>query len=190
MSNESWNAIGFEAKLPYSFKLGLEQNLRFVDQSPRFKQTFTELSLSYTLIDGLVIMIPLRYAVFDDKTKQRLSFAGSYKYDLKPIRFKYRLKFQRIYEDGIFTDDVARNKLSIRYRLNKRIRPFISGETFLFKNLNKYQFDEYRFSFGIKVDFLEKRSINIFYIRKVEDINKSNPDQINVFGLAYDYTIN
>ena len=57
---ESWNSIGFETKLPYSIKLELEQGLRLKDQLSSFKQTFTELSISYKIIDGMIIFIPIR----------------------------------------------------------------------------------------------------------------------------------
>ena len=188
-SNESWNGINIEVKLPYSMKLGIEQNLRFVDQSPKFKQTFTEISLSYKLFKDVLIILPFRYAIFDDKTKQRLSFASSYKYSINPFSMKYRLKFQRVFEDGNFSNDMIRNKLWIRYKFNKRFRPFIAGEILQIEKSNKYQLDEYRFSLGFKIDFFKNRSINIFYTLKKEDINKLIPDQINVFGLGYNYTI-
>ena len=187
--NELWNAISFEKKLPYSLKFGLEQNLRFIDQSPRFKQTFTEVYLSYQIINDLVIMMPLRYAIFNDKTKQRVSFAGSYKYDLKPISLKYRLKYQRVFEDETFSDDAIRSKISLRYRLNKRIRPFIAGETFFNEKLNKYKLNEYRLSLGVKVDLSKNKSINIFCIRKIEDLDKSTPENTNVFGFGYNLEI-
>ena len=43
------------------------------------------------------------------------------------------------------------------------------------------------FSFGFAVDLPRKNSIKIFYIYKKEDITKSSPDEINVFGLAYSF---
>jgi len=50
---------------------------------------------------------------------------------------------------------------------------------------NNDQFDEYRVSFGFSLDLPGKNSIKIFYIFKKEDIAKSNPDEINVFGMSY-----
>ena len=44
---ELWNSIGIKTKLPNSLELELEQSLRFRDQMSSFKQTFTELSVSY-----------------------------------------------------------------------------------------------------------------------------------------------
>ena len=187
--NESWTSIGFETKLPYSLNLEFEQGLRLKEQLSTFKQTFSEALLSYKVFDGLRIFIPFRYAIFEDKIKQRLSFGGSYKYNLKPVSLKHRTKFQRIYENGELPDDLIRNKFSIKYRLNKKIEPYVSGELFHLYNTENDQLDQYRVSLGVAVDLPGKKSIKIFYIYKKEDIIKSNPDVINVFGLGYNFKL-
>ena len=81
--------------------------------------------------------------------------------------------------------DLIRNKFTIKYKRGKIINPYISGELFHLFNTNNNPLDEYRASFGIEIDLPRKNSINIFYIFKKEDITKSSPDEINVFGLSY-----
>ena len=184
--NESWTSIGFEKKLPYKLKLEFEQELRFKDQISTFKQTFSDISLSYKVFDGLRIQIPYRYIVYKDKIKQRLSFSGSYKYSFKPVDLKYRTKFQRTYEDKESTDDMIRNKFSVQYKLGKKVEPYISGELFHPYNGEPKQLDEYRISFGLTVDIMKKNSIKIFYIFKKEDLAYC-PLEVNVFGLAYSF---
>jgi len=184
--NESWTSIGFEKKLPYKLKLEFEQELRFKDQISTFKQTFSDISLSYKVFDGLRIQIPYRYIVYKDKIKQRLSFSGSYKYSFKPVDLKYRTKFQRTHEDKESTDDLIRNKFSVEYKLGKKVEPYISGELFHPYNGEPKQLDEYRISFGLTVDIMKKNSIKIFYIFKKEDLAYC-PLEVNVFGLAYSF---
>ena len=184
---ESWNSIGFEKKIPYSLKLELEQELRLKNQFSSFKQTFTEVSISYMIFDGIKIFIPIRYTIFQDKIKKRISFGGSYKYNFKPLSFRYRMKFQRMYEDNEFSNDLFRNKISFEYKINKKIKPYISSEIFHLYKLNQYQYDEYRVSFGINLNLPRKKELKIFYVFKLEGITKSNPDQINAFGVAYKF---
>ena len=184
--NESWTSIGFEKKLPYKLKLEFEQELRLKDQISTFKQTFSDISLSYKVFDGLRIQIPYRYIVYKDKIKQRLSFSGSYRYSFKPVDLKYRTKFQRTYEDKESTDDLIRNKFSVEYKLGKKVEPYISGELFHPYNGEPKQLDEYRISFGLTVDIMKKNSIKIFYIFKKEDLAYC-PLEVNVFGLAYSF---
>ena len=183
--NESWTSIGFERNLPYSLELEFEQELRLNNQLSTFKQTFSEVSISYEVFDGLKIQIPYRYAVFENKIKQRLSFGGSYKYSFKPVSLKYRTKFQRTNEDGELPEELIRNKFTIEYKLDKNIEPYVSSELFHSYSEGPVQFDEYRISFGLTVDIMERSSIKIFYIFKKEDLTKSNPGEIGVFGLAY-----
>ena len=186
---QAWSSIGFEKNLPYSLSLEFEQEFRLKDQLTTFSQTFSEVSLSYKVIDGLNIGIPYRYTVFDDKTKQRLSLGVSYKYSIKPISLKYRAKLQRSYEKDKIPEQLIRNKFILQYKLSKKIEPFLSGELFHQSNTNNNQLDEYRVSFGLAVDLPRKSSIKIFYIFKNEDLTKTNPEKINVFSLSYRFKI-
>ena len=190
--NQSWTKISFEKKIPYSLKLELAQGLRLKDYVSTFNQAFFELSLSYKDSNGLRMNIPYRYTIFEDKIKHRLSFGASYQYSYKPVSLKYRLKYYRLYEngeplgeDGVTLGDLIRSKFTIKYKTGKKTNPYISGELFHLLNTNNNPFDEYRASFGIEIDLPRKNSIIFFYIFKKEDITKSSPDEINVFGLSY-----
>ena len=185
--NESWTSIGFERKLPYSLKLEFEQELRLDDQLSTFKQTFSELSLSYKVFDGFSLQVPYRYSTYENKIKQRLSIGGSYKYSFKPLSLKYRTRLQRTFEEGENPEDLIRNKFTIEYKLDKNIEPYVSSELFHSYSEDPVQFDEYRISFGLRFDIMERSSIKIFYIFKKEDLTKSDPDEIGVFGLAYSF---
>jgi len=187
--NQSWTSVGFEKKLPYSFKLQFEQELRLDNQLSTFKQTFSEFSLSYSVFKGFKIELPFRYMTYKDKTKQRVSFSGSYKYSFKPVSLKHRTKYQRTYEKGEIPDELIRNKLSINYRLNKKIEPYVSGEFIQLLNAQNYPLDETRFSFGLTYELPKKNSIKIFFTLKNEDKTKKNPDEIGVFGLSYNFSL-
>jgi hypothetical protein len=182
--NQSWTSVGFEKKLPYSFKLKFEQELRLEDQASTFKQTFSEFSLSYTVFKGFKIEIPFRYMFYKDKTKQRVSFSGSYKYSFKPVSLKHRTKYQRTYEkQGEIPEELIRNKFSIMYRLNKKIEPYVSGEFIQLIDAHNYPLDETRFSFGFTYELPRKNSMKIFYTLKNED------KTIGIFGLSYNFSL-
>ena len=190
--NQSWTKISFEKKLPNSLKLELAQGLRLKNQLSTFNLAFFEVSLSYKNSNGLKINIPYRYTIFEDKIKHRLSLGASYQYSFKPVSLKYRIKFYRLQEngeslgeDGAPLGDLIRNKFIIKYKSDGDINPYISGELFHLYNTGNNPFDEYRASIGIEIDLPRKNSINIFYLFKKEDITKSSPDEINVFGLSY-----
>ncbi len=185
--NESWTSVSFEKKLPYSLKLEFEQELRLLDQLSTFKQTFSELSLSYKVFDGLILQVPYRYSTYkeQDKVKQRLSIGGSYKYSFKPMSLKYHARIQRTFEKNETPEDLIRNKCTIEYKLNKSIKPYVSGELSHSYDEDPVQLEEYRISFGLTVDIMEKSSIKIFYIFKKEDLTESDTNVTNIFGLSY-----
>jgi hypothetical protein len=80
---------------------------------------------------------------------------------------------------------LIRNKFTFKYKTGKNINPYISGELFHLFNTDNNSLDEYRASFGIEINLPRKNSINFFYIFKKEDLTKSSPDEINVFGVGY-----
>ena len=183
--SEFWTSVSFEKKLPHSLRLEFKQELKLDDQLSNFKQTFSELSLSYKVFDGFSFQIPYRYSTYENKIKQRLSIGGSYKYSFKPLSLKYRTRIQRTYEKNETPEDLIRNKCTIEYKLNKSIKPYVSGELSHSYDEDPVQLEEYRLSFGLTVDINKKNSIKIFYVFKKEDLTKPDPDEIGVFGLAY-----
>ena len=187
--NRTWTSIGVEKKLPHSFTLEFEQELRMKDQLSTITQTISEISLSHEIIEGVNINIPYRYTIFDDKYKQRLSLGVSYKYNTKPIRLKYRIKFQRNFEKEKTLENLIRNKIIIQYKISKKIQPFCYGELFHKLNKTNNMLDEYRISSGLIVDLPRKNSIKIFYIFKKEELTKSQGDEINIFAFNYTFKI-
>ena len=181
---ESRNTISYGFKLPYSIKLDCEQSLRLTGQELAFKQTFTELSLSKQIINDLKLFIPIRYAIFDDKVKNRISLGGIYKITMKPMKFKYKTRFQRTHEKSKSPDDLFRNKLYAHFKLSKKFEPFLSCEIFHPANSNNNELNEYRFSLGTNLDFPRKKSLKLFYQYKIEDLDKKNPDEHHIIGLS------
>jgi len=186
---QAWTSIGFEKDFPHSLSLEFEQELRLKDQFSTINQTFSEVTLSYRVFNGLNISIPYRYAVFEDKIKQKKSLSISYKYGIKPISIKYRTKLQRIYEKGENVEELVRNKITIQYKLSKKMEPFFSGEIFHQFNTDDDKFNEYRVSFGMIIDLPKKKSIKLFYIYKKEDLYKIKPDKIIVFGFNFRFNL-
>ena len=158
---ESRNTISYGFKLPYSLKLDCEQSLRLSGKELSFKQTFTELTVSYEIIDDLSVIIPIRHAIFNDKVKNRISLGGIYKIRMKPFKVKFKTRFQRAHEKNEDLDELYRNKLYVHYKLSKKLEPFFSYEVFHPANSNDNSLNEYRFSFGTDFDLPGKRSIKL-----------------------------
>ncbi|MEL1225520.1 MAG: DUF2490 domain-containing protein [Candidatus Neomarinimicrobiota bacterium] len=182
---ESRNTISYGFKLPYSLKLDCEQSLRLSGKELSFKQTFTELTVSYEIIDDLSVIIPIRHAIFNDKVKNRIGLGGIYKIGMKPFKIKFKTRFQRTHEKNEDLDELYRNKLYVHYKLSKKLEPFFSYEVFHPANSNDNSLNEYRLSFGIDFDLPRKRSIRLYYQFKIEDLNKKSPEDVHIMGLTF-----
>ena len=182
---ESRNTISYGFKLPYTIKLDCKQSLRLSGKEQSFKQTFTELTFKYEIIDDLSVIIPIRYAIFDDKVKNRITFGGVYKTGIKPIKIRFKTRFQSTHEKDKDPDELYRNKIYARYRLNKKFEPFFTYEVFHPANSNDNSLNEYRFSLGTDFDLPRKRSLKLYYQFKVEDLNKKSPDKAHILGLTF-----
>ena len=181
---ESRNTISYGFKLPYSIKLDCEQSLRLSGKEQSFKQTFTELTFKYEIIDDLSVIIPIRYAIFDDKVKSRITFGGVYKIGMKPIKIRFKTRYQSTHEKDKDSDEMYRNKIYAHYRLNKKFEPFFTYEVFHPADSNNNSLNEYRFSLGTDFDLPRKRSLKLYYQFKVEDLNKKSPDKAHIMGLT------
>lgn len=184
---ESRNTISFKIKLPYSFKINLEQSLRLRGNEFSFRQTFTEATISYKVTEGLKILLPVRYAIFEEKIKRRISFGGSYKHKLNDYTLSYKSRIQRVYEKNKELDELIRNKYMLQYKSGKDIDPFCSYEMFNPFNSDIGKMNEYRISFGAEINLPKKKSAKIFYQYKVEDLNKKNSEILNVIGLSLSF---
>ena len=181
---ESRNTISFKVKLSHSLKIDFEQSLRLRGNKFSFRQTFTEATISYKVTKGLKILLPVRYAIFEEKIKRRISFGGSYKYKFNDYTISYKSRFQRVYEKNKDLDELIRNNYMLQYKSNKDIDPFCSYEIFNSFNSNIGEMNEYRISFGAEIDLPKKKSAKIYYQYKVEDLNKKNPEVLNIVGLS------
>ena len=185
VDSESWSSMGFGIKLPYSLKLDLEQSLRLKDNSSSFKQTFTETIISYNMFQKIKVFIPVRYAVFKNKIKKRISLGASYKHNFKIISFRYRAILQRTYQHEKIFDPLIRNKFTLIAKINKKLRPYFSHEFSHLSKSGQFNYNEFRVTIGARINLGKKRETKIFYTQKIEGLSNKNQDRTNIFGIAY-----
>ena len=184
---ESRNTISYGFKLPYALKLDCEQSLRLSGTELLFKQTFTELTFSYKIIDDFSIIIPIRYAIFHDKVKNRYSFGGIYKFGKKPFKLKFKSRFQSTHVKDKDLKKLIRNKFYVHYKISKRVEPFLSYEIFNPAYSDQNSLEEYRLSFGTDFGLQGKKSLKLYYQLKAENLNKKKPDKTNILGLELSF---
>ena len=83
-----------------------------------------------------------------------------------------------------YLEDLIRNKFTIQYKSNKDIDPFFSYEIFNPSNSGVGEINEYRLSVGGAINLSNKKSAKIYYMYKIEDLDKKNSEVLNVIGLS------
>ena len=186
---ESWSSISLETKTPYFSKIKIEQSLRLENEAQDFKQTFTEISFYYKVNDYMTFNIPYRYAIFEDKIKNRISFGSALKYKKKNLTIRYRTKLENSKELNKKIEKTYRNKISLQLKLNKTYRTFISYEAFNIYDEILQEKDEDRYSVGAVVQVFKKSALKVYYAYKREGLSKKHAEYFGVLGLDYSVEI-
>ncbi|MEE9167090.1 MAG: DUF2490 domain-containing protein [Candidatus Neomarinimicrobiota bacterium] len=185
LDNQLWASIKAEKKLASRFKLELEQQIRLKDNLSTFKKTFSEISVRYKLTKNLYFSGDYRFIVYTDQIGRRISMNATYEGAIGSFSPRYRLRFQRESEPEKEPEQHLRNKLTLHYRLSKRLSPYVAGEVFHLIENPANQFMKYRLTLGIKNRIVKSNSVNFFY-RLQKEVNDPKPKTWNIWGLSYE----
>jgi hypothetical protein len=193
----TWISINAEKKITPVFSFTLSEEGRFNENFCELGTFFTDAGLSYKV--NKLIKVSLNYR-FTNKRKIDDSYSVRHRYyvDLsirkkfKPIILSFRTRFQSQYTDmfssstGLMPSYYSRNKLTLKFDLDKNYTPYISAE--LFSPLNNPDggifIDNTRYAVGIEYTFNRMHSLDIFYLIQRE-CNVNNPETDYIIGLGY-----
>lgn len=195
-----WTTISFEAKLIKKTSLNISQEFRFNENITELGTAYTDAGLSYKLNKHFQIAASYRFT--QKRTSEnyysfrhRIYIDLKYEKKIKPFQVQFRSRFQDQYadkgraSDGGVPEFYLRNKLGLKWDLNKPYTPYISVE--LFSPLNYPRdnaFDNIRTSAGLDYSFSKHHKIDIYYLIQKE-VNVNKPKTDFVFGLGYTYKL-
>lgn len=117
------------------------------------------------------------------------------RYNMKPIMFVLRTRFQSKYRDmyssrfGLHAQSYMRNRLAVRYREFKKFEPELGFETYNTLDNEKGNFmDKVRFYAGVDFDLGKAHSIGITYIMQPE-LQVNNPNTSHIISVGYGLSI-
>jgi len=192
-----WFSINAEKKITPVFSFTLSEEGRFNENISELGTFFTDAGLSYKI--GKLFKVSINYR-FTNKRQVNDFYSKRHRYyvDLsirkkfKPIILSFRTRFQSQYTDmfssstGLMPSYYSRNKLTLKFDLDKKYTPYISTE--LFSPLNNQDggilIDNARYTAGIEYAFNRMHSLDIFYLIQRE-CNVKNPETDYIIGLGY-----
>ena len=195
-----WSSVNLEKKITQKLTAGLSEELRFNENITELGTAFTEIGVDYKFYKFVSLGISYRFIQkrrVDDfySTRHRYNIDLSLKYKIKKISVSLRERFQTQYadvntsEDGKIAERYLRNKLTLKYDLDKKYTPYISCELFYqLSNPEGNEFDNIRYAAGFNYEFNKKMSVDLFYlINKEFHVNDPWTEYISGIGFNYSF---
>lgn len=191
-----WLSLNAEKKITPDLSAALSQEFRMNENICELGTFFTDAGISYKFSKTFRASFNYR---FTNKRNLDDSYSKRHRYyfdivarkKLKPITLSFRTRFQSQYTDmncspyGKIPDYYSRNKLTLKFDLNKKYTPYLYTEVFspLFSGEGLY-IDNARYCAGIEYQFNRAHDIDIFYMIQ-QEYNVNDPRRDFVIGMGY-----
>ena len=158
------------------------------------KSVFTDLGVSFRFNKNLRVSGNYRFINRKRNTggywvSHRFYADLRYIYKAKPIIFVYRNRFytEAGYEDnGQEREYYERNKLELKFDLDKKFSPFLASELYYF--MEKAEFRKLRYTAGVDFDLKNRNELSLFY-RIQREMNVINPDYSYIIGVGFSHNL-
>lgn len=201
---ETWNSVRLNYKITKKWRIGLEEQFRFSNNSSELEGFFTELSTRYKFSKFIYGGIGFRYITQNDNVGKiqglenhvRFHFDLGVKHEIQRFNLEYRLRFQTKNELGISKEegDYANNRLRLKagtdYNIkNWKLDPEFSAEiSYHFEKEEENGFDNFRFTVGTQYKTKSFGKIGLYY-RMQRELNAIYPKTTNIIRFKYTYTL-
>ena len=181
----AWLGLDLKHKLSKKWDINFCPQLRTLFSPLQFNSVLLEGGLDYDATKNITLSgfyrADLSVTAIQHRVYADFSFDHKFK---KKITGSIRLRAQRQFERANIPDNYLRPKLSFKYKLTKKITPFISGELFYHVYYKGNQFDNFRFETGANLDLKHNRSIKAYYLLDKE-FNVKAAGMQHIAGLTF-----
>lgn len=196
-----WLGLNIEKKVNSRINLSFSNQTRFDRNITRYRLGYQDLGLDYKVLKFLHVQADYKLIhrqredeSFSIRHQYNLSFILKKDFGLWSISFKNR--WQCLYKDIYSSEDgkqaiwTNRNKLTVKYELNKRIQIYSSGElNYILKPFQDEGLDRYRASFGLEYKLTRNSGLELYYTMQRElDLSKEI-NRFHIYGLTYQIKI-
>jgi len=200
---ELWAKLAAEGDIGQRIKLGLEEQIRFDENSSEVKNYFTELALNYRLSDNFALLGRARFLTRNDnsggdqgkKNYFRYQLGFRLKHQTGQFRFNHRFLYQRrdrfnlTPEEGDIIVKYARYRFKTEYKIKKwKYDPIFTAEYFLALDNDIEELpNAFRLGIGTERKYEGFGTLGLFY-RYEWTTNFIYPEGNFILALAYTYT--
>lgn len=188
-----WLSLNVEKKITTRCTAVLSEEIRLNENISEVGSAFTDVGIQYKVFKRIFVSGNYRFIQnrnLDDSYSFRHRYyfdvAGKFKFNKLNAtlreRFESQYKNLQSSENGKLPDNKLRSKLTLKFDLNKRYTPYLSGE--LFYQLNNPQgneIDKTRYTLGVDYETNKFFSFAVFYFINMKH-NVKNPLTEYVIG--------
>jgi hypothetical protein len=196
-----WMNAYLEKKLGPKLNVHLNEVLRFNHNITRYYYSYSDVGVTYKIKDWWHATLDYVLVTNDAPTnnftseyqsvRHQLYFDMAFKYDYGDFRFNYRSMIQAQIKDvysskiGYIPNWYFRNKLTVKYTLNRRLTPYVSTELYyhFYTNLGD-EFDRARYYAGMFWHIYSNTDLEFYYMIQ-RQFNVFQPSTDYVIGLGY-----
>lgn len=194
-----WANIYIQKKINKHWKIHINQQNRLNYNFSQYGMGYADIGVTYTFNKHVKVLADYVYA-------KKIRYDGSYtnrhqayialilKKKWGRLSLSYRNMLQVQYEDiyssydGLIPQYYDRNKFTIKYRINKHLKPYIAQELYLpFDQTRNKGLDRSRTFVGMFYKLTKKAELEFYYLYqyKLNSFKETNRDFI--YGIGYSY---
>jgi hypothetical protein len=196
-----WTSINLEKKINSGFSLLFSETVRFTENASRAGTVFSDFGIRYKLKKKWKITGHYRFSKFNNgnnffSSGHRFYIDIAYRQKTNtPLSFTFRGRYQSQYTDmytsnnGLIPQKRLRVKATASYDLERRYKPYISGELFYELSDNteyRNQFVNSRYAAGVVYELNKRNSLDIYYLL-IRGMNVPNPNRFHALGLELNH---
>ena len=195
-----WTSINLEKSISKKFSVSLSEEVRMNENISEVGSFFTDLGLNYKLNKFVRFGAYYRFANkrrVDDTYSERhryyfdVTLRGKYRFFTLSFRSRFQSQYTDIYTspDGKTAENYSRNKLALKYELNKKVSFYTSYEIYSpLRSYDKVFKDNTRYNFGMEYSFNKMHSIDLSYmIQQESNVKKPWTDYVVCLGYNFGF---
>lgn len=201
-----WTTVAVEYNIRPRYTLILSEEVRLYENTTRLNLLFTNVGLRYKINKHLSSSLSYRaIQLFNNESsftfKQRIQWDILSKKKFRRVELSYKHRLQGEFKTGnpnsevLFPKLFSRNRIRIKYTINKYFRSYASVELrYPFRTKLKPEtawnhWDRIRYQAGIDFKIKSGNTLGIYYLMQQKFSTKCAPEKLYVIGIEYTLNI-
>jgi len=194
-----WSEVKISHKISRNKTISADFGMRFSENISEIGTAYSEFNFDQKITKNWEISCGYRYSskrknedLYTNRHRANIDLSYKNNYNLFGFKLRTRgvIEFKNIFSspEGIVPQYSWNNKLEVKYSLLKKVKPFVSLESYLSfsktNNTQQYDITKIRSSLGVEYKINKRQSLEFFYLFE-QEFNQKNLERNFVSGINY-----